>query len=163
MVKNKKMIYVGMGLVFVVVLIFMIRPSGASFVALEDFEGDIIINKDTSCGCCGIYATYFERNGNENVKTATLEDLEALKESYGIPEEIRSCHTVSIGDYFVEGHVPLEVIEKLLQEKPDIAGLAMGGMMGMPEGSPGMPGVKTGDWIIYGVNYDGSYFEWYVM
>ena len=67
------------------------------------------------------------------------------------------CHTTIIGDYFVEGHVPLEAVEKLLTEKPDIKGIAM---PGMPSGSPGMPGAKKGDFVIYAVNRDGSYEEW---
>ena len=56
----------------------------------------------------------------------------------------------------MEGHVPLEAIEKLLQEKPDIKGIAM---PGMPSGAPGMLGKKTGDFVVYAVNNDGSYEE----
>ena len=52
--------------------------------------------------------------------------------------------------------MPLEAVEKLLKEQPDIAGIAM---PGMPEGSPGMPGSKRGDFVIYAVNNDGSYSE----
>ena len=66
---------------------------------------------------------------------------------------MESCHTVVIGDYFIEGHIPLEAVEKLLVEKPDIKGIAM---PGMPSGSPGMPGAKKGDFVIYAVNNDGT-------
>ena len=45
----------------------------------------------------------------------------------------------------------------MLSEKPDIKGIAM---PGMPTGSPGMPGAKTGDFVVYAVNNDGSYEEW---
>ena len=40
-----------------------------------------------------------------------------------------------IGKYTIEGHVPIESIKKLLEEKPLISGLAV---LGMPHGSPGM-------------------------
>ena len=70
---------------------------------------------------------------------------------------MESCHTTVMGNYFVEGHIPLEVVNKLLTEKPDIKGIAM---PGMPNGSPGMPGVKRGDFVIYAINNDGSYAEW---
>ena len=60
---------------------------------------------------------------------------------------------MAIGGYFVEGHVPVEAIEKLLTEKPDIAGIAM---QGMPLGSPGMPGDKVMPFIIFAVHKDGS-------
>ena len=60
------------------------------------------------------------------------------------------------GNYFVEGHIPIEAIKKLLVEKPDIKGIAM---PGMPSGSPGMPGAKDGQFIIYAVAKDGSTYE----
>ena len=82
--------------------------------------------------------------------------MSSVKANYEIPSQLESCHTAVIGDYFVEGHVPLEAVEKLLMEKPDVAGIAM---PGMPSGSPGMPGTKRGDFIVYSVNNDGSYEE----
>jgi hypothetical protein len=60
-----------------------------------------------------------------------------LKQRYGIGEELQSCHTAVIGDYAIEGHVPADLIQKLITEKPAIAGLAV---PGMPMGSPGMEG-----------------------
>lgn len=48
---------------------------------------------------------------------------------------MRSCHTAHVGDYVIEGHVPAELIKRVLREHPDIAGLAV---PGMPIGSPGM-------------------------
>ena len=85
-----------------------------------------------------------------------LEDANSFKEGHGIPSFLESCHTTIIGNYFVEGHIPLEAVEKLLEEQPDIAGIAMSGM---PSGSPGMPGTKTEDFIIFSVNRDGTYQE----
>jgi hypothetical protein len=67
----------------------------------------------------------------------TNDALSALKESKGITQELASCHTAEISGYIIEGHVPADVIEELLQEKPDIVGLAL---PGMPPGSPGMGG-----------------------
>ena len=52
-----------------------------------------------------------------------------------VPERLRSCHTAVIGKYLVEGHIPADVVQKMLVEKPDIAGIAV---PGMPIGSPGM-------------------------
>lgn len=45
-----------------------------------------------------------------------------------------------IGGYVVEGHVPVAAINKLLAERPKIKGISL---PGMPEGSPGMSGVKA--------------------
>ena len=59
-------------------------------------------------------------------------------------------------DYFVEGHVPIEAIEKLMAEKPDIAGIAL---PGMPSGSPGMGGSRSGQFVIYAIGKDGTTTE----
>jgi len=144
-------------LIIVGALFFIISGLNAkSYEFLNDFEGDIAIYKSASCGCCSIYGTYFKNNGNSNAKIVTMDDVDPIKLEQGVPLELVSCHTTIIGDYFVEGHIPLEAINKLLEEKPDIAGIAM---PGMPSGSPGMPGAKSGDFVIYAVDYDGGYEE----
>ena len=53
----------------------------------------------------------------------------------GVPGDLHSCHTAKIGGYIVEGHVPAEDVQRMLKEKPAIAGIAVAGM---PMGSPGM-------------------------
>jgi hypothetical protein len=138
-------------------VIFFSQNSGASdFETINSFEGEVDIYKSLSCGCCAIYSSYVDGKVSPKVNTINVQDTYEIKEMHGVPSELQSCHTTIIGDYFVEGHIPLEAIEKLLSEKPDIAGIAM---PGMPSGSPGMPGKKYGDFIIYAVNHDGSYGE----
>lgn len=154
---KKTYFFVGGILLVAVVVFFVFSGNSASgFEAVESFEGDINVYKSSNCGCCGIYANYFQRKGNSDAGTINLENLDTFKKKYGVPPALESCHTTIVGDYFVEGHIPLEAVEKLLQEKPDIKGIAM---PGMPEGSPGMPGAKRGDFVVYAVNYDGSYEE----
>jgi hypothetical protein len=63
--------------------------------------------------------------------------LRAMKTQYGVPEALFSCHTARIGDYVIEGHVPADLIVRLLQERPNVRGLSV---PGMPSGSPGMEG-----------------------
>jgi hypothetical protein len=92
--------------------------------------------KDASCGCCANWVEHLRRKGfaptSENVA-----DITAVKDKYGVPPQTRSCHTALIGGYVIEGHVPAADIQRLLKEKPKIAGLAV---PGMPIGSPGMEG-----------------------
>ena len=138
-------------------LFYALAGSSANdFKAVNNFEGDIKIYTSSTCGCCDVYASYFQRNGNSNAEAVNLEDIDSFKDEQGVPAELRSCHVTIIGDYFVEGHMPLEAVEKLLEEKPNIAGIAL---PGMPEGAPGMTGNKRGDFIIYDVNNDGTYQE----
>ena len=75
-----------------------------------------------------------------------MRSLHNIKKKYNIPLEMQSCHTTMLGKYFIEGHVPIEAINKLLKEQPKIDGIAL---PGMPIGTPGMPGEKEEPYIIY--------------
>ncbi len=77
------------------------------------------------------------------------DDFEDVKVDLNIPDDMWSCHTLLVGGYYVEGHVPVEAIRKLLQEQPEIDGIAL---PGMPQGSPGMSGTKDGPWVIYSIS-----------
>jgi hypothetical protein len=103
------------------------------------------VYKAPNCGCCNGYIAELKKQGYE-VDVRPTEDMGSIKEQYGIEEDKQSCHTTVIWDYFVEGHVPLVAVEKLLSEKPDIDGI---GLPGMPIGTPGMPGVKQAPYEIY--------------
>ena len=154
---SKKIYFWGVGIVVVVALLFFILngKSAAAYDAINNFDGEINIYKSEYCGCCSAYVSYFKDRVNSNVGIETVEDIDSIKNSLGVPDGLSSCHTVKVGKYFVEGHMPLEAIEKLLKENPDIKGIAL---PGMPSGSPGMPGTKE-PFIIYAVNNDGSTYE----
>ena len=53
--------------------------------------------------------------------------------------------------YAVEGHVPADVIRKLLAERPQVKGVAV---PGMPMGSPGMEGPHKDAYEVY--TFDAS-------
>lgn len=106
-----------------------------------------------TCGCCKAYSQYLGQQGFEvDLKQTTQDKVDAYKNENLVPASLRSCHTSRIGDYIVEGHIPMEAIEKLFKEKPDIRGI---GMAGMPLGSPGMPGAKQ-PFEIYVITNDGQ-------
>ena len=108
--------------------------------------------KTPSCGCCYGYVLFLEKE-QFNVKETDMRSLHSIKQKYNIPLEMQSCHTTIIGKYFIEGHVPLEAINKLLKEEPDIDGIAL---PGMPIGTPGMPGKKEEPFVVYQLN-DGKF------
>ena len=101
--------------------------------------------KTPSCGCCDGYVLFLEEE-NFKVKQTNMRSLYSIKKRHNIPLEMQSCHTTILGKYFIEGHVPLEAINKLLKEQPDIDGIAL---PGMPIGTPGMPGEKEEPFVIY--------------
>lgn len=115
----------------------------------------VTIYKSQTCGCCGLYVKYLGQKSLA-VETVGVDDISMIKAKYSIPSTMESCHTTVIGPYVVEGHMPLEAIEKLMSEKPDIRGIAM---PGMPYGSPGMPGSKQEPFVIYALQNDGSVTE----
>ncbi|MBI3129385.1 MAG: hypothetical protein HYZ11_17380 [Candidatus Tectomicrobia bacterium] len=78
--------------------------------------------------------------------------LETAKDENGVPPGLRTCHTARVGDYVIEGHVPAEVIHRLLREKPDVKGI---GVPGMPVGSPGMEGPGARLYTVYSYDRDG--------
>ena len=94
----------------------------------------ITVYKTPTCGCCKEWVKHMETNGFA-VTVHDLENLDETKKSMGVPEELQSCHTGISGKYVVEGHVPADLVHKVLKEKPAILGLAV---PGMPRGSPGM-------------------------
>jgi hypothetical protein len=90
--------------------------------------------KSPTCGCCRGWVEHMRRAGFK-VEVTDLADVAPIKAEHGVAPELQSCHTSLVDGYVVEGHVPAEDIRRLLDERPQIAGLAA---PGMPVGSPGM-------------------------
>ena len=112
----------------------------------------ITVYKDPECTCCEGYAAYLKSNGFQ-VKIVNTHDLPLMNEQHGVPTDLQGCHFSVIGDYFVGGHVPVAVINRLLTEKPQIDGITLAGM---PQGSPGMYGKKTAPFKIYAITKGAS-------
>ena len=100
---------------------------------------EITVYKTPTCGCCTAWVEHLKKNGFV-VKAKDIPDLTALKRHYGVTQELASCHTGFVDGYVVEGHVPADVIAKLVKERPKVKGIAV---PGMPAGSPGMEGPRS--------------------
>ncbi len=104
---------------------------------LQEDRPHVVVYKSPTCGCCVKWAGMLEEAGFD-VEAKNVNNLGAIKAELGIARELSSCHTAVVDDrYLLEGHVPIEQVRRLLEEKPDIKGLAV---PGMPIGSPGMEG-----------------------
>ena len=133
-------------LVILAIGFIFFMPSAAS--SNEVFEGkQITVHYSLSCGCCVNFIGYLRDLGLKP-EAHQEPDPNTIKEKLNIPQDMRSCHTTVIGDYFIEGHMPIEAVEKLLKEKPEIDGIAL---PGMPSGSPGMPGLKSEPFKVYAI------------
>ena len=109
-----------------------------------------VVYKTPTCGCCAKWVEHLQSNGYK-VEVHDVESVEPTKAELGVPGALASCHTAKIGGYVFEGHVPADVIQRVLREKPQITGVAV---PGMPMGSPGMEGPTRDHYDI--VAFDGN-------
>jgi hypothetical protein len=96
----------------------------------------ILVYASPDCQCCRAWIKHLEANGFVPAPQF-VNDVAPIKRKRGVPEKLWSCHTAIVGDYTVEGHVPADLIHKMLDKRLPIAGLAA---PGMPNGAPGMEG-----------------------
>lgn len=95
---------------------------------------EITVYRSPSCSCCEKWMEHMKKHGF-SVKEIQSEDMSSVKAKLGVPTALQSCHTATVGNYVVEGHVPAGDVKKLLTSKPKALGLAA---PGMPMASPGM-------------------------
>ncbi len=157
--QNKRNIILILGIISILLVtgIFFLgeMPMQRGPSIAEAQKPKVTIMKPIGCSCCGQYAQYLKQQGFP-VETVELYTVHRIRQKYRIPDEMHSCHTAIVGEYFVEGHVPVEAIEKLIKEKPAIRGIAL---PEMPAGSPGMPGPKRDPFHIYAIEQDGTISE----
>lgn len=118
-------------------------------------DADFVVYKSPTCGCCNGWIDHLRDEGYtvEAIDVVAYQDMQDRKRAGQVPTELESCHTATIEGYVIEGHVPGEAIERLLQERPDIQGLAVAGM---PIGSPGMEGPNPQPYDVIAFTEDGS-------
>lgn len=123
--------------------------------AWAETDEAIHVVKDPGCPCCNGWIGHLRDSGfRVSFEERSIEELAAFKRERGIPEDLASCHTATIGDYTVEGHVPAADIRRLLTERPVAVGLSV---PGMPYGSPGMgPETEREAYDVILVGLDGS-------
>ena len=112
---------------------------------------NIVMHFDDECTCCRRYAGVLAER--YVVEMDTSRPLASVQDEAGVPPQMRSCHTTYVEGYVIEGHVPSHLIDRLVEERPDIRGLAV---PGMPAGSPGIAGQRESRIFVYALKHDGS-------
>lgn len=137
-------------LVTAMVLVAMPMPAFAAAIAGTMY-------KNPSCTCCETYAAYLERNGFK-IEIIPTNDLDQVAAKEGVPQQLRGCHTIKIGNYIVEGFVPADQVKKMLATMPTITGLSMPGMpMGIPDmGFDAIPGMAKETYTTYSFTKGGG-------
>ncbi len=115
-------------------------------------DTSIVVYKSPTCGCCHNWVEHLKEN-DFDVIAHDVADIAEIKTQLGIPNDLTSCHTAVLGNYVVEGHVPADIIERLLREQPAIAGISV---PGMPVGSPGMEGPNARPYNVVAFDSSGN-------
>ena len=110
--------------------------AAAGFLPSVALGATATVYKSPTCGCCAEYVAHLERNGYR-VDVQHPANLDSIKRQFGVDPQLGSCHTMVLDGYTFEGHVPVDAVNRVLRERPQIRGLAV---PGMPAGSPGMGG-----------------------
>lgn len=136
------------------IAVFLLTSLIAAAIAYTEpaAAADITVFKSPHCGCCDKWVDYLQENGF-SVAVEKRQDIYALKRELGIKPQFQSCHTAVAGDYVLEGHISVIDIRRLLEEKPDIRGLAV---PGMPMGSPGMEGPRKDPYSVISIDKEGK-------
>ncbi len=117
----------------------------------QSLAADIVVYKSPTCGCCNKWIDHMKANGF-TVEAHNNPDMQPIKQRIGVPSNLQSCHTAVVDGYVFEGHVPADVVIRMLKEKPAIKGLAV---PGMPMGSPGMEGSRKDAYDVVTFDQDG--------
>jgi len=109
--------------------------------------------KSPTCGCCQKWIDYMKGQGFA-VTVENRETFTDLKRSSGVTQDLESCHTAFVGNVVIEGHVPADLVKKLLADKT--AGVKGLSAPGMPMGSPGMEGPMKQRYTVYSFDAKGN-------
>jgi hypothetical protein len=141
-------------LLFLPILAFATPPSSAQSARPRTPAVTAMqVYRSPTCGCCGKWVDHVKAAGF-SAAVHEIEDVSPVKAKGGVPGNLQSCHTALIGGYVIEGHVPADVIQQLLTDKPNITGLAV---PGMPIGSPGMEqGARVDAYEVIAFTKDGK-------
>ena len=111
---SRPVILVVLSISFFLIFSFATNKQDTSAVTKAS-KYNVEVFKTPSCGCCYGYVLFLEEE-KFNVKQTDMRSLHAIKTKHNIPLEMQSCHTTILGEYFIEGHVPIEAINKLLKD-----------------------------------------------
>ena len=121
--------------------------------ATAEAEADVVVYKSPTCGCCSLWLDHLRNNGLK-VRVVSVSNSRDVRKRFGVPRELGSCHTAVAGDYWIEGHVPADLVRQLMAEKPaNIRGISA---PGMSIGSPGMEGPNASEYKVLAYDAQGK-------
>lgn len=132
--------------------VYLAESKDKSVIAIADGP-EVVVYKTPNCGCCHEWMAHLRENGFQVVEK-NVATTQPIRAELGVPPAMTSCHTAMAGGYWFEGHVPADLVRRVLAEKPDdINGVAA---PGMPIGSPGMEGPNPVTYDLVAHHKDGT-------
>jgi hypothetical protein len=126
------------------------RPTAAALAASS--ADTVVVYKTPTCGCCDKWVDHVKEHGFP-VVTHDLDRLDHIRQQLGVPAGMISCHTATVRGYTIEGHVPADLIRRMIDEGSTFRGLTV---PGMPVGSPGMEGPWKQDYDVLAFDDRGN-------
>jgi hypothetical protein len=137
----------------IAILASLVSASGPASNERSPSATNVMVFKDPNCGCCREWVEHLRKHAF-SVTVRDTSDVSGAKRTGRVPESLYSCHTGFVNGYVIEGHAPAGDIQRLLKEKPKVAGIAV---PGMPVGSPGMEiGDRKDRYEVIAFKRDGS-------
>ncbi|MCG6112398.1 MAG: metal-binding protein [Paracoccus sp.] len=141
----------GAGGTFTNVRIAQGTPDLSPVANLTDPARQVPIWRDPGCGCCDTYAQYLEAR-DYALTLVDDPDFDRRSVDVGVPGQGFGCHLAQVDGYYVNGLVPVEIIERLVSERPERDGITL---PGMPGNAPGMAQIKSGTPMTYSFGEGG--------
>lgn len=143
------------------VILFLSHSTSATAASIWDNKTtsdlgmrEVTVYRSPACSCCGNWLEHIQKHGFKIQADIKTDDMEAIKQKYNLPQDLASCHTAIIDGYVMEGHIPADDIKRFLKQQPQLAGLAVSGMV---IGTPGMEsGHKKEPFTVMEFNKNGE-------
>ena len=95
------------------------KPQPDTQVDTQAALATVMVYKSPTCGCCSQWEAHLREHGF-NVETTETTDVMPIKEKFGVPGSLSSCHTAVVDGYALEGHVPADVIKARYDMQKDL-------------------------------------------
>jgi hypothetical protein len=135
--------------------VFLVAGAAATLLGAAPRRARIVTYRDRGCGCCEGWVAA-ARTAGYSVEMHDVDRAERIRR-FRLSDATAGCHTSLVGGYIVEGHVPLDVVARLLSERPHIRGITA---PGMPTGVPGMDAPRPGPLDILTLEHPPRLYVW---
>ncbi len=141
------------GLVLAVISAIPVFAVWLAIPSTSQAVADVVVYKTPICDCCDKWVEHLRDNGFE-ISVVNVAKTENVRKRVGVPQGLASCHTAVVGDYWIEGHVPADLVQQLMAEKPaNIRGMSA---PRMSPGSPGMEGPNVSEYKVLAYDAQGN-------